>query len=91
MERMNVTVIGKPYQGRPVGEQFEVSRRDARLLVALERVSLAEQGDGLLISDAVRKLAEEVGLDVASLKGTGKDGRITKADVEAAVEQAKTN
>lgn len=88
---MNVTVIGKPYQGRPVGEQFEVSRRDARLLVALERVSLAEQGDGLLISDAVRKLAEEVGLDVASLKGTGKDGRITKADVEAAVEQAKTN
>lgn len=88
---MNVTVIGKPYQGRPVGEQFEVSRRDARLLVAVGRVSLAEQGDGPLISDAVRKLAEEAGLDVGSLKGTGKDGRINKADVEAAIEQAKSN
>ncbi len=34
-----------------------------------------------LLSPAARKLAEENGLDVASLSGTGKDGRITKEDV----------
>ena len=32
-------------------------------------------------SPAARKLAEEKGLDVAKIQGTGKDGRITKEDV----------
>ena len=32
-------------------------------------------------SPAARKLAEEKGLDVAKVQGTGKDGRITKEDV----------
>lgn len=86
---MNVTVIGKPYQGKAVGDQFEVSRRDARLLVALGRVALPDQDSGPVISDAVRKLAEDASLDVTALKGSGKDGRITKADVEAAIAQAK--
>jgi 2-oxoglutarate dehydrogenase E2 component (dihydrolipoamide succinyltransferase) len=35
-------------------------------------------------SPAVRKLLEETGLDPAAITGTGKDGRITKADVMAA-------
>jgi 2-oxoglutarate dehydrogenase E2 component (dihydrolipoamide succinyltransferase) len=34
-----------------------------------------------LLSPAARKLAEENSIDVASLSGTGKDGRITKEDV----------
>lgn len=32
-------------------------------------------------SPAVRKLLEETGLDSTKIKGTGKDGRVTKADV----------
>ena len=32
-------------------------------------------------SPAARKLAEEKGLDIAKIQGTGKDGRITKEDV----------
>ena len=32
-------------------------------------------------SPAVRKLLEETGIDPSSIKGTGKDGRLTKADV----------
>ena len=35
-------------------------------------------------SPAVRKLLEETGLDPSAITGTGKDGRITKADVMAA-------
>jgi pyruvate/2-oxoglutarate dehydrogenase complex dihydrolipoamide acyltransferase (E2) component len=37
-------------------------------------------------TDAARKLAEEHGLDLAALKGSGANGRITVPDVQAAVE-----
>lgn len=38
---------------------------------------------------AARKLAEENGIALSSIKGTGKDGRITKEDVVAAIEAKK--
>jgi 2-oxoglutarate dehydrogenase E2 component (dihydrolipoamide succinyltransferase) len=37
---------------------------------------------------AVRKLAEEKGVSAAAIQPTGKDGRATKADILAAIEQA---
>jgi 2-oxoglutarate dehydrogenase E2 component (dihydrolipoamide succinyltransferase) len=37
--------------------------------------------DEPLLSPAARKLAEEQGIDPISIKGTGKDGRVTKEDV----------
>ena len=37
-------------------------------------------------SPAARKLLDEHGIDVSRIKGSGKDGRITKADAQAAVE-----
>ncbi|SEP78709.1 2-oxoglutarate dehydrogenase E2 component [Pseudomonas sp. NFACC02] len=39
---------------------------------------------------AARKLAEENGIALASIKGTGKDGRVTKEDVVAAIEAKKS-
>ena len=39
---------------------------------------------------AARKLAEENGINLNALKGTGKDGRITKEDVVAAIEAKKS-
>jgi len=39
---------------------------------------------------AARKLAEENAINLASVKGTGKDGRVTKEDVVAAVEAKKS-
>ena len=41
-------------------------------------------------SPAVRKLLEETGINPSSIKGTGKDGRLTKADVLKAQSQEKT-
>jgi len=38
------------------------------------------------VSDAARKLAEETGIDLAEVEGTGKDGGVTKGDVEAYLE-----
>lgn len=46
-----------------------------------------EDGDGgnLTLSPAVRRLVLEHGLDPSKIKGSGKDGRLTKDDVMAAV------
>ena len=43
-----------------------------------------------ILAPAARKLAEENGIDPNSLRGTGKDGRVTKEDVVAAVEAKKS-
>jgi 2-oxoglutarate dehydrogenase E2 component (dihydrolipoamide succinyltransferase) len=45
-----------------------------------------EDDDELKATQAALDLAHELGVDPANIKGTGKDGRITKADVEAAAE-----
>ncbi|ODU20512.1 MAG: dihydrolipoamide succinyltransferase [Sphingomonas sp. SCN 67-18] len=44
-------------------------------------------GDPLTLSPAVRRLVLEHGLDPSSIRGTGKDGRLTKDDVLRAAEQ----
>jgi 2-oxoglutarate dehydrogenase E2 component (dihydrolipoamide succinyltransferase) len=42
----------------------------------------------LPVPPSVRKIAAESGLDPSTLQGSGKDGRITKADMLAAIERA---
>ncbi len=42
------------------------------------------------LSPAVRRLVLEHGLDPSKIKGTGKDGRLTKEDVEAAAKAKKS-
>ena len=49
--------------------------------------SAATAGSGRL-SPAVRRLVDEHGLDPSKIPGTGKDGRITKADVLAWIESS---
>ena len=44
----------------------------------------ADDSDPAVLSPAVRRAVLEHGIDPASIKGTGKDGRITKEDVLAA-------
>jgi 2-oxoglutarate dehydrogenase E2 component (dihydrolipoamide succinyltransferase) len=40
------------------------------------------------LAPSVRKLSAETGFDTASVAGTGKDGRVTKGDMLAAIERA---
>jgi 2-oxoglutarate dehydrogenase E2 component (dihydrolipoamide succinyltransferase) len=40
------------------------------------------------LAPSVRKLAAESGVDAAAVSGTGKDGRVTKGDMLAAIERA---
>jgi 2-oxoglutarate dehydrogenase E2 component (dihydrolipoamide succinyltransferase) len=45
-------------------------------------------GADMPVAPSVRKLAAETGMDVAAVPGTGKDGRVTKGDMLAAIERA---
>ena len=40
------------------------------------------------VAPSVRKIAAETGIDVGAVPGTGKDGRVTKGDMLAAIERA---
>ncbi len=46
----------------------------------------ATQDDVSALSPSVRRLINETGIDPATIQGSGKNGRILKADVEAALE-----
>jgi 2-oxoglutarate dehydrogenase E2 component (dihydrolipoamide succinyltransferase) len=48
----------------------------------------AGAGEALPLSPSVRKMADETGIDPSTLEGSGKDGRVTKADMLAAIERA---
>jgi len=41
-----------------------------------------------VLAPSVRKIAEESGIDAAHVSGTGRDGRVTKGDMIAAIERA---
>jgi 2-oxoglutarate dehydrogenase E2 component (dihydrolipoamide succinyltransferase) len=56
--------------------------------VAPAEPAAAESSDPAVLSPAVRRAVLEYGIDPATIKGSGKDGRITKEDVVAAA-QAK--
>jgi len=39
------------------------------------------------ITDSARELADEAGLDLSTIEGTGKEGRILKSDVQKAIKK----
>ncbi|HEY4632908.1 MAG TPA: dihydrolipoamide acetyltransferase family protein, partial [Candidatus Limnocylindrales bacterium] len=47
----------------------------------------SDSSDARLLSPVVRRLIAEHGLDASSITGTGAGGRITRADVQAVIEQ----
>ncbi|MDO6442164.1 MULTISPECIES: 2-oxoglutarate dehydrogenase complex dihydrolipoyllysine-residue succinyltransferase [unclassified Marinobacter] len=51
----------------------------------------SQSSDDAILSPAARKLAEENNVDPGSVKGTGKDGRVTKEDVQNHVDNAKSS
>ncbi len=52
-----------------------------------EKKPAAVSGGKVKISPAARKLAEENGLEITRIIGTGPEGRITKEDVEKAIDE----
>lgn len=57
---------------------------------ATEEVEIVEEemepDDGIDATPSARALATEYGIDLSTIPGTGKDGRITRGDVEPFIE-----
>jgi 2-oxoglutarate dehydrogenase E2 component (dihydrolipoamide succinyltransferase) len=53
-----------------------------------EKPSAEKPAADVPLAPSVRKLAAESGVDVATVPGSGKDGRVTKGDMLAAIERA---
>ena len=70
---------------------FEPEELGAALVPAADEGGEPEaaQGEPVSASPSARKLAEEKGLDISKVQGTGRDGRVTKEDVAQAVEEER--
>ncbi|MBI4218850.1 MAG: 2-oxo acid dehydrogenase subunit E2 [Chloroflexi bacterium] len=83
-----------PREGaRPAPERREEAPAgEARAAAALAgpkpTAAPAETGERIKASPVARKLAEQHGLDLGAIEGTGPGGRITREDVEKAVAEA---
>lgn len=56
---------------------------------AAEAVPAAKAAPAVNVTDVARKLAEEYGLDLGAIEGTGAAGRILKGDVERAIREQR--
>jgi 2-oxoglutarate dehydrogenase complex dihydrolipoamide succinyltransferase (E2) component len=63
----------RPASGTPVSQQVQTPQRPA-----------PASAEGVLATPATRKLAREMGVDLAKLRGSGPMGRITEDDVKRA-------
>lgn len=72
-------------------DKEEVKKKDAepaqRKAETVETETASTSSDEPLLSPAAKKIAQENNLDIAKIPGTGKDGRVTKEDVLAAVDK----
>lgn len=84
--------------GASAGKSDEKSEPPAKKAAAAKQESAPEEtkseapdtdGPPLTLSPAVRRLVLEHGLDPSKIKGTGKDGRLTKDDVLTAAKAEK--
>jgi 2-oxoglutarate dehydrogenase E2 component (dihydrolipoamide succinyltransferase) len=69
------------------GPQGRVTRDDVLAFLAANEANGSPSNPAGSQSPVVRRLLREHGLDAAAIIGTGPDGRITRHDVESAIEQ----
>ncbi len=80
-------VAAPPPAAAAAAVQEPVAKADAPPPPAAPEAPAADHPD-LPLSPAVRRLVLELGIDPSKIKGTGKDGRLTKEDVVAAAKGA---
>ena len=74
--------VGREWRPVPAGREAEAERHPHLEL----REALAE-ADEVEATDEARELAAEHGLDLATVAGSGKDGRVLVGDVRALIEE----
>ncbi|MED5050748.1 branched-chain alpha-keto acid dehydrogenase subunit E2 [Anoxybacillus sp. UARK-01] len=66
----------------------QTARQEAATAIAAEETKTASQMMAR-VSPAARKLAREAGIDLSKISGSGPKGRITRADIEKAIQMAQ--
>jgi pyruvate dehydrogenase E2 component (dihydrolipoamide acetyltransferase) len=69
-----------PRKDKPVEISHPESPEARRLTPVSEQTQVPQTGP-VLAAPATRRIARELGIDLASITGTGKDGRVTRDDV----------
>ena len=91
LEEGEAAAAAKPAQGEAASETVsEAASETASETASAEEADEEEQAPGKAagrLSPSVRRLVEEHDLDPAAIRGSGRDGRITKADVMAHLEK----
>jgi pyruvate dehydrogenase E2 component (dihydrolipoamide acetyltransferase) len=64
----------------------KASAAPAREIVAEATASVVEAADGMRVSPVARRMAQELGVDLAQVRGSGPNGRVIKRDIQAAAE-----
>ena len=80
---------GEQYPHGGPDDRTEVGAAAQAALDVIRRPA-GDDGERQRISPVARRLAEERGVDLSSVRGSGPGGRITKDDVEAAAQQHRT-
>ncbi|GGD32065.1 2-oxoglutarate dehydrogenase complex dihydrolipoyllysine-residue succinyltransferase [Croceicoccus pelagius] len=84
-------VITTIADGAGAGDKAVAPRKDEGASVPSQSAPAPAEGDdAVVLSPAVRRAVLEHGIDPTTVKGTGKDGRLTKEDVLAAAEAKKS-
>jgi len=78
---------GEQYPHGGPDDRTEVGAAAQAALSAIRRPAAPENGERQRVSPVARRLAEEHGVDLRRVQGSGPGGRITKEDVEAAAQQ----
>jgi 2-oxoglutarate dehydrogenase E2 component (dihydrolipoamide succinyltransferase) len=86
-------VIGSlaPGEGAPAPKKEEASEESSSESSSSESAPAPSSGDKNYPSPAARKIMDEKGLSAGDVQGTGKDGRITKADAMGAQKSASSS
>lgn len=83
-------LLGKLEAGAAAAAAAAPAQAAAPAPAAAPAAAVNAGGEEPILAPAARKLAEENGIDPNSVAGTGKDGRVTKEDVVAAIEAKKS-
>jgi pyruvate dehydrogenase E2 component (dihydrolipoamide acetyltransferase) len=71
--------------GAPISEKVVESKTESSSAIADkvdEPIQVVSDGKRIFISPLAKKIAEEKGINIAQVKGSGENGRIVKSDIE---------
>jgi 2-oxoglutarate dehydrogenase E2 component (dihydrolipoamide succinyltransferase) len=82
------TPPARPEQKTDGGASANAKEAEPRPRAAVKPQEPSPAPAALPLSPSVRKIAAETGVDPSTVRGSGKDGRVTKADMLTAIERA---